>query len=98
MMTVKLNEDVKWNSRVVTNASWRNEEETAKEMTLELCLKGEDHFALIQYRKRLVDAFSIPQETVVLLSIVTSSLESHNRVTISLLSIGGGWKGNMARA
>lgn len=59
-------------------------------MILDLCLKGEDQFALIQYRKRLVDAFSIPQETVVPLSIVTSSLESHNRVTISLLSIGGG--------
>lgn len=76
MMTVKLNEDVKWNSRVVTNASWRNEEETAKEMTLDLCLKGEDQFALIQYKKRLVDAFSIPKETIVPLSIVTSSLES----------------------
>lgn len=49
MMTMKLSEDVKWNSRVMTNASWQNEEETAKEMTLDLCLKGEDQFALIQY-------------------------------------------------
>ena len=75
MMTMKLSKDVKWNSRVVTNASWRNEEETAKEMALDLCLKGEDQFALIQYRKRRVDTPSIPQEAAVPLSIVTSFLE-----------------------
>lgn len=43
---MQLNEDVNWTPRVVTNASWRNEEEIAKEMALGLCFEGRGQVCL----------------------------------------------------